>query len=586
HPGIVTVYDEGVLDGQPYFVLEYVASSAKQLLDEEDGRLELKRACEIAAQIADALEFAHGEGYIHRDVKPGNILIEARNGRAKLADFGLARLDRLDAVDSTGNVMRGTPPYMAPEYLRGEDKPNPRTDIYALGVSLYELLSRALPYEGKSTNEIIDKIRANKRVPLQERAPDLPAAVLDIVDKATAYDPKDRYQSATEMKADLDAVLESLSGSRERSSADLTTRRLSRKQKLGLVTVGSLAAFAIAAVLMLVLVSQPTFGERIDMADRLMDDGRAAESEQIYRELLAAQPGSAAVEYGLGYALLQQGKTDEASDVFGAVDEEPLQREGTFAVALASSPEHARAFVESTQGDAVTSYFKTLAARLDFLEANHANVLQRLAELEQAGFRFKWQYAEALELLGRALKAAERPEDARATFEAMAAVAGGAQSARADDYLASLTREEANAARVERLRAQLQDIRARMDETCYTPPTPAERWRSRPIRFTVSAAQNSGSLLGVEYGLEDRLPVWLERELTENTPYVALSRTNLDDVLLEQDIALELASEEGAIQLQQLLAGRVTIEPRLSRFGEEEILEFRIVDNETSESAW
>src|SRR5690606_25127989 len=122
------------------------------------------------------------------------------------------RLDRMDTLDSTGSVMRGTPPYMAPEYLRGDDKPNPRTDIYALGVSLYELLSGGLPYDGKSTNEIIDKIRANKRVPLQERAPQLPAAILDIVDKATAYNPKVRYQTATEMKADLEAVLQSLSG--------------------------------------------------------------------------------------------------------------------------------------------------------------------------------------------------------------------------------------------------------------------------------------------------------------------------------------------------------------------------------------
>ena len=585
-PGIVTIYDEGVLDGQPYFVLEYVASSAKELLEESGGKLELRRACEIAAQIADALRFAHSEGYVHRDVKPGNILIEAHNGRAKLADFGLARLERLEAVDSTGSVLRGTPPYMAPEYLRGEEKPNSRTDIYALGVSLYELLSGELPYEGKSTNEILDKIRMNKRVPLQERAPELPSAVLDIVDKATAYDAKQRYRSAADMKADLDAVLASLSAGDQYSSADLTTRRLSRKQKLGLITVGSLASVAIAAVVLLAVVSGPTFGERIEIADGLLDEGRAADSERIYRELLEARPGSAAVEYGLGYALLQQGKTEEASETFAAVDETPLQREGSFAVALASSPERARPFAETAQGDAVTSYFKTLAARLDLLEANHANVLERLAELEAAGFRFKWQYAEALELLGRALKASGRPGEAQHAFESMAAVAGGAGSTRAEEYLASLALEEANAARVERLRTQLQDVRARMDATGYTPPTPAERWRSRPVRFTVSQAENNGSLIAVEYGLEDRLPVWLEQELTENTPYVALSRTNLDEVLLEQDIALELASAEGAIQLQQLLAGRVTIEPRLSRFGDDEMLEFRLVDNETSESVW
>lgn len=582
HPAVVTVYDEDIYRGLPYFVLEYVDSNAKDLLQESGGQLDAQEALRVASQIASALEWAHGQGLIHRDVKPANILIEKTDLSAKLADFGLARLYVDDDPNSTRDAIRGTPPYMSPEQIRGEELDG-RTDIYSLGVTLYELLCGGMLYEGESSSEVIENIRQNKRTPLQRRKIDLPSVILDVVDKATAYDRKDRYPSASEFKKDIESILNSIGTTLIARKVDLSTRRFTRGQKVGLLTVGSLALVTLVAFAAIFTIGRSAYGGKLEIADSHLENGRLAQSAKVYEELLAESPDRLDARYGLGYALLLQGQLDDASSTFAELTDESLKHESALALAWIADQEQALAITEASPGT-TTAYFQTVAARLDLLRENHEGVLERLDAIEQSQFRFKWQYAEGLEMLGRALKAAQRIDEAESTFQRMATIENGTVRNRAGDYIASIALEQAKTERMRSLRNRMQGIREAMVEKGYTPPTVSERWRSRPIRYTTVATRVGDGAIALEYGLAERLPVWLERQFSAGSILTPLSRVNLDDILLEQEIALELATNEGAIQLGQLLASRISIEPRLSRFGDQEQLEFRIVDNETSAS--
>ena len=147
HPNIVTVIDRGEDEGRQYIVFEYVeGENLKQLL-ERTGPMPVRDALLLALQMARALVFAHGRGLIHRDVKPQNVLMNA-DGQAKMTDFGIARSVDVQGVTITGTVL-GTSEYIAPEQARGE-RVNAQTDVYSLGVVLYELLVGGVPYEGET----------------------------------------------------------------------------------------------------------------------------------------------------------------------------------------------------------------------------------------------------------------------------------------------------------------------------------------------------------------------------------------------------------------------------------------------------
>ena len=201
HNNIVQIHAWDEFEGKNFFVLEYMPLSAFNLLREFPDGLPIDMATRIVAECADALQFAHDSEILHRDIKAQNILLEDKNGAAKIADFGLARI-----CGSSSNTIEGaafgSPAYMAPEQARGQQLTN-LCDIYSLGVTLYELLCGKPAVSGSSVLEMIEKVKNNDRIPLRTQKPDLPAALYAIVDKATAMDPRMRYQSASEMAADL-----------------------------------------------------------------------------------------------------------------------------------------------------------------------------------------------------------------------------------------------------------------------------------------------------------------------------------------------------------------------------------------------
>jgi len=207
HPNIVTVIDRGEQDGRQFIVFEYVAGENLKNLVEREAPLPERDAVQIALEVARALAFAHEHGLVHRDVKPQNVLL-TEEGVAKVTDFGIARsLDRdvRGGLTQTGTVM-GTSDYIAPEQARGA-KSTVGTDVYSLGVVLYELLTGSLPFSGENFVAVAMR-HINEPVPsVREARPDVSPRLDAAIRRAMAKDPKQRFPSMEAFAAELEACL-------------------------------------------------------------------------------------------------------------------------------------------------------------------------------------------------------------------------------------------------------------------------------------------------------------------------------------------------------------------------------------------
>jgi serine/threonine-protein kinase len=207
HPGIVTVFDvePSPDNGNPYIVMEYVdGKSLNKLLAENKGGLPLGTALRLAQEVAEALQFAHSQGVVHRDIKPENILVTPE-GRAKIADFGIARLDQ-GHLTLPGRAL-GSPAYMSPEQLNG-DNTDARSDLFSLGVVLYTMLTGHRPFQGNSTATICFKLANRDPLPISAWNLDSPPELDELVGRAMAKDPAQRFQTGMEMARELQRFLE------------------------------------------------------------------------------------------------------------------------------------------------------------------------------------------------------------------------------------------------------------------------------------------------------------------------------------------------------------------------------------------
>ncbi|MCA1831852.1 MAG: Stk1 family PASTA domain-containing Ser/Thr kinase [Actinomycetota bacterium] len=205
HPQIVGVYDTGSDNGTHYIVMEYIEGRTLRDVIREEGPLLPERAAEIAADVCAALSYAHQHGIVHRDVKPANIMM-TKTGSVKVTDFGIARAMTGDTVTQTAAVL-GTAQYFSPEQAQAAPV-DQRSDIYSLGVVLYEMLTRQVPFTGASAVAIAYKHVKEDPVPPSRLNPDVPPALEAITMKALAKNPDNRYQSAQEMRADLQRALQ------------------------------------------------------------------------------------------------------------------------------------------------------------------------------------------------------------------------------------------------------------------------------------------------------------------------------------------------------------------------------------------
>jgi eukaryotic-like serine/threonine-protein kinase len=208
HPNIVTVIDRGDDDGRQFIVFELIEGENLKEVVTREGPLPLRRAVELALQVGHGLAFAHSHGLVHRDVKPQNVLMNG-DDQAKVTDFGIARSIDVDvSVTQTGTVL-GTSAYIAPEQASGGDI-TPQTDVYSLGVVLYELLTGEVPFPGESFVAVAMKHINDPAPSVLDRRPETPTRLAAAVDRALAKEPGERFASMDEFVAELSACLAEL----------------------------------------------------------------------------------------------------------------------------------------------------------------------------------------------------------------------------------------------------------------------------------------------------------------------------------------------------------------------------------------
>ena len=203
HPNIVRVFDAGIQGEHIFFAMEYFDGMTAGRLLKQRKQFTLPQVVEMAVQASDALAYAHVEGHVvHRDIKPENLMVD-RWWRTKVLDFGLARVEGLHSITSAGTVV-GSLYYVSPEQLLGQ-KIDGRSDVYALGVSMYEMLSGQRPHRGQTFSELSNSILSGKYQPLREVLPSVAPQLERIVARAMARELADRYESAADLWRDLRA---------------------------------------------------------------------------------------------------------------------------------------------------------------------------------------------------------------------------------------------------------------------------------------------------------------------------------------------------------------------------------------------
>jgi serine/threonine-protein kinase len=204
HPNIVPVFDYGETRGMPWAVLRYVPGASLAEHIRADRLLPSEEVCRVLGDLADALAYAHRQRVVHRDIKPENVLLDRDTGRPMLTDFGIARAVSLDAmladeIRRERLVVRGTAHFMSPEQLTGQAELDGRSDLYALGVLGYALLSGTLPFDGATFVEIANR-HGTPPPPLAERAPHAPPPLVRAVTRCLAHRPEDRWPDGTALR--------------------------------------------------------------------------------------------------------------------------------------------------------------------------------------------------------------------------------------------------------------------------------------------------------------------------------------------------------------------------------------------------
>jgi eukaryotic-like serine/threonine-protein kinase len=207
HPNIVQVFDSGEdpESGRHYIVMEYVDGPSCADLLREHKRLEVDQTVEVVRDACHGLDYAHRAGVVHRDVKPGNLLISNETGITKLADFGIAKAAEQTRITQVGSVL-GTAAYLSPEQARGEEA-GPASDIYSLGVCAYQFLTGRLPHEYSSLTELALKQQEDLVEPIRDFRPEVPRELDDAIRLCLERDPGSRYRSGLELAEALEAGL-------------------------------------------------------------------------------------------------------------------------------------------------------------------------------------------------------------------------------------------------------------------------------------------------------------------------------------------------------------------------------------------
>jgi serine/threonine protein kinase len=266
HPNIITIHEIGQTEQFHFIVTEYVeGQTLRQRL--AGGRMKLDEALEAAIQMATALQAAHEAGIVHRDIKPENVMLR-RDNIVKVLDFGQAKLTERRAVASDPDastsvsvktdpgVVMGTARYMSPEQARGQEV-DARTDIFSLGVVLYEMIAGQAPFTGETTSDVIVAILTSEPPPLTRTAPGVPADLQRIVSRALRKDREERYQNAADLLLDLKQVKQKIEV-KQRSRTSAMFGRIKRRKRAAALALVAVIALAAAVFAYFRYFSRPT----------------------------------------------------------------------------------------------------------------------------------------------------------------------------------------------------------------------------------------------------------------------------------------------------------------------------------------
>src|SRR5438270_1621437 len=206
HPNIVIIYELGTHDGNPYMAMEFISGESLETIVSSHRRMSLVDKMDIMIQMLNGLQYAHEHGIVHRDIKPGNIMV-LKDGTVKIVDFGIARISD-NSMTKTGQIV-GTINYMSPEQFNGHVVDG-RSDIFSAGVLLYEFLTGVLPFDGAETPSVILKILNEPPPPLKNHLQNFPPELEEVMKKSLAKDREERYASAGDFAFDLSRLQETL----------------------------------------------------------------------------------------------------------------------------------------------------------------------------------------------------------------------------------------------------------------------------------------------------------------------------------------------------------------------------------------
>lgn len=398
HPLIVTVYDAGEEGPEPFIAMEFVEGETLETRLRRDGPFPWRGAVAVAADVADALAYAHAHGIVHRDIKPANIMLTPE-GRAKVMDFGVARLASSHLTQETAAI--GTPSYMAPEQIIGRPA-DLRTDLFALGVVCYEMLTGERPFAGPDLAAVAYRIVHEEPLPLRSHCRDLPAALPALVERCLAKDPADRPAEASELLRDLRALaagpgqvptaaeadrtrpsgtppVPSGSG-REGRSGWTWASRLPARAKTVLLILGISGSAILAALLVHLL-------DPVQEAARRIQQGRPQEAVALLLELEERRGPRPQTRALLGQAYLATGERKAALSAFRkALELDARYREDRDLLAgLVELLDHRETGPDA--GDLLASIGRPAAPPLR-------------AALESERYQVRWNAAKALERLG------------------------------------------------------------------------------------------------------------------------------------------------------------------------------------------